>query len=111
MIEALFLIIVFVFVIGLAYFITKKIANLGTQYVQGKNMKILETMQVGMGQYVHLVQVGEQMFTMSVSKEGVRYLCEVSHASIDLTAYNTSNKPPSFEQYLKKWTQKRNDNR
>ena len=109
--EALSLIIVFVFVIGLAYFITKKLAALGTQHVQGKNMKILETMQVGMGQYVHLVQVGEKIFTMSVSKEGVRYLCEVDYTSIDLEAYSTLNKPPSFEQYLKKWTQKRNDNR
>lgn len=104
--EVFSLVIIFVFVIGLAYFVTKKLGALGTLRIQGKNMKILETMQVGMGQYIHLVQAGEKIFTISVSKEGVRYLCEVDQASIDLLAYSTPNKPPSFEQYLKRWTRK-----
>lgn len=104
--EVFSLIIVFIFVIGLAYFTTKKLGTLGNMRAQGKNMKILETLQVGMGQYIHLVQVGEKMFAMSVSKEGSRYLCEVDSGSIDLDIYNTPNKPPSFDQYFKKWTQK-----
>ena len=40
--EVFSLVIVFVFVIGLAYFVTKKLGALGTLGIQGKNMKILE---------------------------------------------------------------------
>jgi len=107
--DIFFLLIIFIFVIGLAYFITKKLASLGTLRMQGKNMKILETIQIGMNQHIHLIEVGDKMFIIGVSKENICYLSEVDDKSIDLSLYQMSNKTPSFEQYLRKWTQKKND--
>ena len=104
-----FLLIIFVFVIGLAYFITKKLASLGTLRMQGKNIKILETIQIGMNQHIHLIQVGDKMFIIGVSKENISYLSEIDDQCIDLSLYQTGNKTPSFEEYLKKWTQKKKD--
>jgi len=107
--EIFFLLIVFIFVIGLAYYITKKLASLGTLRMKGKNIKILETIQIGINQHIHLVQVGDKMLIIGVSKENISYLSEADDQSIDLSLYQIGNKTPSFEQYLKKWTNKKND--
>lgn len=108
--EIISLIIVFVFVIGLAYFITKKLASLGALRMQSKNMKILETLQLGINQYIHLVKVGEKILIIGVSKDNISYLCEVDDKMIDLRSYNAPNDISLFEEYLKKLTPKRNNN-
>ncbi len=107
MIETFFLLFIFIFVILLAYFVTKKLATLGTTQMQGKNLKILETTQVSMSQQIHLVQVGDQMFTIGVSKDRITYLTEIDSNSINLDLYTTAKQEASFEHYLKKWTQKK----
>lgn len=100
--ELIFLLFVFILVIGLAYFITKKIANIGAHQMQGKNMEIVESLQVSVNQRIHLVRVGEKTLIIGVSKDNITYLSEVPSESIDLSAYHTNKEMPSFEDYLKK---------
>lgn len=107
MIEGIFLIIIFIFVIGLAYFITKQLAVLGAGRMQSKNMKILETLQLGVNQYIHLVKVGGKTLVIGITKDHISYLCEMDNESINLSDYNVSSDTPSFEKYLKKFTFKK----
>ena len=107
--EVIFLLTIFILIIGVAYFLTKKLASLSTFRMQGKNMKILETIQIGINQYIHLIQVGDKIFIIGLSKETISYLDQINEESIDLSLYKVKDKPPSFEQYLKKWIEKRKD--
>ncbi|HHX59595.1 MAG TPA: flagellar biosynthetic protein FliO [Epulopiscium sp.] len=100
--EGISLLFVFVFVIGSAYFITKKIASLGFRRMQGKNMKIIETLQLGMNQMICLVKVGEKTVIIGVSKDRMTYLSEVDDNLIDWAVYKTSDDTPTFEDYFKK---------
>lgn len=100
--EMIFLLFVFIIVIASAYFITKKIASIGSLRMQGKNMQIIETLQLSMNQIIHLVRVGEKIVMIGVSKDNITYLSEVDSESIDLDLYKVPNEMPSFEDYLKK---------
>lgn len=100
--EVIFLVIAFVFVITLSYFLTKKLASIGSLRMQGKNMKVLETLQLGMHQYLHLVQVGEKTFVMGVTKDRMNYFCEVDNDSLNLSCYQNPTITPPFEEYFKK---------
>ena len=100
--EIIFLLFVFVFVIGSAYFITKKIAAIGSQRMQGKNMEIIETLQLSMSQIIHLVRVGKKIVIIGVSKDRITYLSEVDSESIDFDLYKILEETPSFEDCLKK---------
>ena len=100
--EVIFLLFVFIFVIGLAYYITKKIASLGALRMQGKNMEIIETLQLGINQSIHLVRVGKKMLILGVSKDTINFLSETESDSIDQSVYKTSDEIKPFEEYLKK---------
>lgn len=100
--EIIFLLIVFVFVIGSAYFLTKKLASLGALRMQGKNMKILETLQLNMNQMIYLIRVGDKTLLIGVSKDRITYLLEVESDLVDLSSYETPIETVSFEDYLKK---------
>ena len=100
--EIISLLFVFVFVIGSAYFITKKIAAIGALRMQGKNMEIIETLQLSVSQMIHLVRVGEKTLIIGVSKDQVTYLSEVDIDTIDLDLYKAVGETPKFDDYLKK---------
>ncbi len=111
MFEIIFLLFVFVLVIGLAYFGTKKIASIGNHRMQGKNMEIIESQQLSMNQAMHLVRVGEKMIIVGVSKENITYLSEIDIESIDLEKYKRTEETPSFEDYFKRMLNKRHENK
>lgn len=101
--EILFVFIVLIFVMALAYFTTKKIANIGALRMQGKNMKVIESLQVGISQTLHLVKVGDMVLLIGSSKDGITYLCEIDDQSIKLPS---PEEIPSFEDYFKKMISK-----
>lgn len=106
--EAIFLIVMFVIVIALAYMLTKKLATIGSHRMKGKNMKVLEALQLGINQYLYLVKIGNKTMIIGVSKETIKYIGEVDDESIDYTVYDTSLSAPLFEEYLKKFKDKIN---
>lgn len=107
MLQVVLLLFVFIFVIGLAYYITKKLASLNTLRMQGKNMKIIETLQVGVSQVIHLVKIGDKIIIIGVSKDKITYLSEVDGESIDLLADDTSENTLTFEEQLRKMLPKK----
>ena len=100
--EAIFLIVMFVTVIALAYILTKKLASIGSLRMKGKNMKVLETLQLGMNQYLCLIKIADKTLIIGVSKDTIRYIGEVDEKSIDYSIYDAGSNTPLFEDYLKK---------
>lgn len=110
MLQAILLLFTFVFVIGLAYYITKKIAALNTLRMQGKNMKIIETLQLGVNQLVHLVKIGDKIIMIGVTKDRITYLDEIDKDFIDLEIYKETKDTLSFEEHLRNIIGKHKDN-
>lgn len=75
--QLIFLIVVFVFVIVLAYYSTKFIAGAKMKNMCKNNMKIIESISIGFHN-IHIIQVNQQYFLISSSKEGVRMLSEIN---------------------------------
>lgn len=100
--QLILLIIIFIFVIFLAYYSTKFIASFKIKNMTKNNMKILETISIGYNN-IHIIQVNKQYFLISSSKEGVRMLSEID--GTDLIIQNNLQNVPfekHFKQYLKK---------
>ena len=57
--ELIFLCIIFIGVLWLTYFVTKKIGTANQNMHVNKNMKIIEVLPLMQGQYLYIVKVGE----------------------------------------------------
>lgn len=101
--QLILLIIVFIFVIFLAYYSTKFIAGFKIKNMTKNNMKILETISIGYNN-IHIIQVNKQYFLISSSKEGVRMLSEIDGTDLVFTQNNFNNLSfdKHFKQHLKK---------
>ncbi len=98
--QLIFLIIIFIVVIFLAYYSTKFIAGAKLKNMTKKNMKIIETISIGFN-HLHIIQVNNQYFLISSSKEGIRMLAEIDGK--DLTLVDNQSVSLPFEKYLKQY--------
>lgn len=101
--QLILLIIIFIFVIFLAYYSTKFIASFKIKNMTKNNMKILETISIGYNN-IHIIQVNKQYFLISSSKEGVRMLSEIDGSDLIFTQDNLQHIPfeKHFKQHFKK---------
>ncbi len=91
--------LVFVFVVILAYYLTKVIAKKRLQVLNGKNISMLEVISVGVGVSLGIVKVGNKHMLVSISKERVNLLTELDLD--DLTFEDASNMPNFQDQFKK----------
>lgn len=98
--QLIFLIIIFIVVIFLAYYSTKFIAGAKIKNMARNNMKIIETISIGFN-HLHIIQVNNQYFLISSSKEGIRMLSEIDGK--DLILNNNQNTSLPFEKHLKQY--------
>ncbi len=97
--QLIFLIFVFVVIIFLAYYSTKFIAGAKIKTMTKNNMKVIETISIGL-HHIHIIKVNKQYFLVSSSKEGIRMLSEISGEDLIITDNN--NELP-FEKQLKQY--------
>ena len=64
----------------------------------GKNIRIIESCMVAPQSSVQILQAGERLFLIGVTKEHISFLTEITGQSI-----NTTPGPNTFEKYLKKY--------
>lgn len=99
--QLIFLIFVFVVVIFLAYYSTKFIAGAKIKTMTKNNMKVIETISIGV-HHIHIIQVNKQYFLISSSKEGIRILSEINGEDLIINDDNNINELP-FEKQLKQY--------
>lgn len=102
-----FLIVVFVAIIFLAFFSTKKLASFRLNS-RGAGMKIVETLAVGTHNVVQLVKIGKKYFLIGVSRENISFLAEIDECDIPVQEEKEkrTEKFP-FEKYLQDYFGKR----
>ncbi|MFI3230414.1 MAG: flagellar biosynthetic protein FliO [bacterium] len=86
------LILIFIFVLVLAFYTTKFIGSSKAKMMSKGNIKFIETVSVGGISQLHIIKVGSQYFLISSSKDGIRMLSEIS--GDELITQN-------FDKYLK----------
>ena len=103
-----YIILVFGVVILMAYYGTRL---LGTARLakRGKgNIKLLESYALGTQQSLQLIQVGEKIFLIAVTKERITFLTEVEPGGIHLESEGKA--PPfAFENVLRRYLRKKED--
>lgn len=76
--------ILFVFVLGITYLVTKWIAN----YQKGKtivgNLEVIETCRITSNKYVQIVRAGSKYLVIGLGKDEIHILSELSEEELDL---------------------------
>lgn len=107
--QLIFLIVVFVIVIFLAYYSTKFIAGAKMKTMKNSNMKIIETISVGFNN-LHILNINDKYYLISSSREGIKYLTELNKDDIIISDKNFNSKSleNNFKSYLEKFKSKSN---
>ncbi len=91
--------LIFIFVIVLAYYLTKIVAKKRLQVLNSKNINLLEVISVGVGVSIGIIKVGNKHMLVSISKEKVNLLTELD--SDDLVFDDVSSMSNFQEQFKK----------
>jgi flagellar biogenesis protein FliO len=84
MLEAVGILTIFMFVLGLSYFATKQIARMKQGDFYHKNLKVIEVLQLCPGQYLYLVEIGGNYYLFSGTKEHLAYCMEIAKEDLVL---------------------------
>lgn len=88
-----------------AYFATKYIARKGLNRTNNKNLKIIETVPLGIDKSLLLVKVGEQYLLLGSTQKCITLLTEVGKEKLSITdtteIYNSLN-AENIESYMNK---------
>ena len=71
----------FLAVIALSYFALRWLSK-RTVGVSSRHMRVIERLAVGQGTFLMLVRVGERVLALSATKDGLKFLCELSPSDI-----------------------------
>ena len=93
------------FILGAAYYATKYLARKGLNPAKNKNLKIVETIPLGIEKSLLLVKVGEQYLLLGSTQKGITMLTAVEPGKLTLSntneAYNNLD-GESIESYMDK---------
>lgn len=98
--ELLGLIIIFVIVLVVCYYTTKFVA--GRQLVQKKmgNFEIVETFAISQNKYLQLIRMGNKYVVISVAKDTVNFITELTEDEVCQIQKSTSVSGKSFKEVL-----------
>ena len=92
-------------ILGAAYYATKFLARKGLNSANNKNLKIVETVPLGIDKSLLLVKVGEQYLLLGSTQKGITMLSAVEQGKLTLgntgEAYNNAE-GESIETYMDK---------
>lgn len=97
--EMIFLMLIFVGILFLAYWVTKKMSLIKQGGFTQKNMKIKECLPLGQGQGLYIVQIGKEYHLIGVSKEGIQYCTKLEGSQLEFDQLEQA----TFQNYLSKW--------
>ena len=74
--------ILFIFILVITYYTTKFVGGAKLSITKNSNFKVLETYKIAQNKYLQLIQIGTRYFVISVSKDDIRFLTELSENEI-----------------------------
>ncbi len=93
------LILVFILILVAAYYVTKWVSTSGLKMQKNQNIKILEVFRLNQSKYIYIVELGNKVVALGVSKDHIEYLTDLERDSLEF------KKPESglmnFKDFLK----------
>ena len=74
--------LIFIFVLVLTYVVTKFLAGYQQGNISDKNIRTIETYKITQNKYIQIVQIGKKYVAISVCKDTVTFLTELSEEDI-----------------------------
>ena len=93
------LLLVFVFILIAAYYVTKWVSNTGLNIQKNKNIKVLEVFRINQTKYIYLVKLGDKVVALGVTKDHMEFLTEINEESLNFDTL--SKEEGSFKDLLK----------
>ena len=91
-IQLITVLIIFIFVLVLTYFTTRWMAGIQKGRSFNKNLRIVETINVGNNKMISIVEIGKKYIAVSIGKDEVNFLTELSRDDLkDLSFLNPDN--------------------
>lgn len=99
-------------ILGAAYFVTRFLASKGFKQVNNKNLKIVETINLGIDKSLLLVKVGEQYLLLGSMQKRITMLAEIEQGKLNISstkeAYSKMNND-SIETFMDELQDNNND--
>lgn len=99
-------ILIFIFVVVITYFTTYWMAGFQKKKSTSKNLKVIETVNVGSNKFISIVEAGTEYLVVSIGKDEVRLLTKLTKEQLTDLSFETDINPvvtqESFQQILDK---------
>lgn len=76
---------IFLFVLGITYFVTTWIGNYNKTQFSSKNIELIEAGRLTQNQYIQIVRVANKYLVLTVCKDRVDCVAQLSEEDLDLT--------------------------
>lgn len=97
--------IVFLLVLGSAYFVTRWFGANGSIQDKNKNIKVIETYRISSNKFIQIIKIGDKFIAVAIGKDQVEFLTELDESQLDIKEQEI--KPlPDFKEILTKVTSK-----
>ncbi len=97
--------ILFVFVLGITYFVTKWIGGYQKSRSFNVNVEVIETFHLANNKYIQIIRVGKKYLAVAIGKDSVTMLTEIPEEQLMLSE-GVDNIQPSFKELLDKLQKK-----
>ena len=98
-VQLLTLVLIFIFVLALAYVATRLTAGIQKGRLSGANVEIIETFKIAPTKYIQVVRVGGKYFSYVVCKDTVTLLGEMTKD--DISELNKAETGPTVNMNFK----------
>lgn len=98
--ELIFLLVIFILILVACVFTTKLVAGRQMQRNRNTNFEPLETFMVAQNRYLQLIRVGTRYFVISVTKERVELITELSKDDFTVPEVTSGGFSKSFKDIL-----------
>lgn len=107
------LILIFIFILILAYFSAKLTAKLqGNNISKKANIKIIESFRLGANKFISIVKIGNNYYALGFGKDEITMIDKLDDDSINIPDFTTEDNRKSFKdiiQGINKETQENTD--
>ena len=97
--------ILFVFVLGITYFVTKWIGGYQKSRSFNANVEVIETFHLANNKYIQIIRVGKKYLAVAIGKDSVTMLTEIPEEQLMLSE-GVDGIQPSFKELFDKLQKK-----
>lgn len=108
-IQLLVVLIMFLFVLGMAYLAARLAGRFQSNLQSRSNVKIIETTRIGNNKYIQIVKIGSRYAAIGVGKDDITFLTELKEEELNLDALGNNTKG-SFKDILSQLQKKKDEN-